>query len=250
MGSANTMNTTSTTDSTGATELPAAAPHVIEDEAYPIVETSRLDALYVVTSLLVGGSIELTELLLTRARAWQSDFAASPRLLPMPGDKKADLLRYALIGLIYDGEEYLRQSTDGWTNQLLRTVWKASTLSQPVIDSWLLAPVRQPLKSLSAQMQSDINRWIQRGRVEEGISRAMATEVGDELISFLLDYLSRKPEVRQLIQQQGTTLAEEVVDEVRNQAEAADASVETILRRLFRQAERTPSPPESSTSAK
>ena len=180
-GATNIVDATNTIDSTGSAELPATAPLVVEPEAYPVVETPQLDSLHLITCLLVGGGIEVTELLLARARAWQSRYATSPRLLPMPGDKKADLTRYALIGMIFDGEEYLRHNADRWASQLLQKVWKATELTHPLVNSWLVAPVRQPVKSLSRQMQSEVERWVQRGRVEEGISRAMATEVGDEL---------------------------------------------------------------------
>src|SRR4051812_47889641 len=94
--------------------LPATTPRVIEGEARPIID-SPPDALHLFTCLLVGGGVEATELLLEHARAWQARFAATPRLLPPPGEQSsADLVRYALVGLIFEGEEQIRDYTAWW----------------------------------------------------------------------------------------------------------------------------------------
>jgi hypothetical protein len=204
------------------------------------------DALHLLTCLLVGGGIEATELLLNHARTWQERFAATPRLLPISGEQSStDLLRYALIGLIFDGEERLRDYTAQWGEQILSALDTATQTARPVTDSWLMGPLRGPFRSLSRQMQSELTRLIRRGRVEEAVSRMMATEVGDELVSVILGYLSSKPEVRRLIEEQGTSLAGEMLDEVRNQSSAADSTLEAYVRRLFNQAPRQPSPPSS-----
>src|SRR4051794_31310351 len=171
-------------------DLPTTTPRIIEGEARPAVDTPP-DALHLLTCLVVGGGIEATELLLNHARAWQERFAATPKLLPVPSEQSAtDLLRYAIIGLIFDGEERLRDYTAQWGEQLLKGVNMATQTARPVTDSWLMTPVRQPLRSLSRYMQSELARLIRRGRVEEAVSRMMATETGDELVSFILGYLS------------------------------------------------------------
>ena len=109
--------------------------------------------------------------------------------------------------------------------------------------SWLMAPFRQPLRSLSRQTQAEMTRLIHRGRIEEAISRVMTTELTDEMVSVLLAYLGDKPEVRRLIREQGMSMGEEIVDEVRNQSASVDARVESIVRRLLNRTPRPPSPP-------
>jgi hypothetical protein len=234
--------------------LPTSPPRVIEGEARPIAGTpiagiSQPDALHLFTCLLVGGGIELTELLLAHARTWQARFDASPKLLPWPEEESAaDLLRYALIGLIFDTEQQLRQNAAWWGNHIVRSGETATAVTRVMTDNWLFAPLRRPFRSLSVRLQSDLSRLVYRGRTEETISRIMATELTDEMISVLLDYLSNKPEVRRLIQEQGTSLAGEVVDEVRNQSEAADNFVESLVRRLLGQSRPDSSPPPASTT--
>lgn len=229
-------------------DLPTTTPHIIEGEARPVVDTPP-DALHLITCLLVGGGIEATELLINHARAWQERFAATPRLLPIPGEQSAaDLLRYALIGLVFDGEERLRGYTAQWGEQLVGALGVAAQTARPVTDSRLMAPLQRPLRSLSRQMQSELTRLIRRGRVEEAVSRMMATEVSDELISVILGYLSSKPEVRRLIEEQGTSLVGEMLDEARNQSAAADGMLEAYIRRLFNQAPSQSVPPPGSST--
>ena len=59
----------------------------IEGEARPIADTSQPDALHLFTCLIVGGGIEVTELLLAHARTWQARFDATPKLLPWPEEE-------------------------------------------------------------------------------------------------------------------------------------------------------------------
>jgi hypothetical protein len=231
-------------------EVPTTTPVVIEGEARPITEVPKSeapDALHLFTLLLVGGGVEAAELVLAHTRAWHARYISQPRLLPMPKkESSSDLVRYALIGLLFDVEEKVRDGTSQWGNQLLRSIGQASEMARPVTDSWIMGPFRRPLQSLQRQMETDLARLIRRGRMEEAISRLMATEVTDEMVSIVLAYLGDKPEVRRLIQEQGTTMAFEVVDEVRNQSEVADNYVESIVRRLFNRAPRQPSPPPTS----
>jgi len=230
-----------------STPPPTTTPVVIEGEARPAIDTPQGDALHLLTNFLLGAGIEGVDLVLEHTRAWQQRFAATPRLLPVPKSQESnDLLRYALIGLLFDTEDRLRRDLAWWGNQVLRSAGAASSMARPLTDSWLMAPLQRPMRSLSLQLQSDLTRLIRRGRMEEAVSRLMATEITDELISVILDYLSDKPEVRRMIEQQGTTLAGEVVDEVRNQSEEADNFVESIVRRILNMAPRQPSPPPAS----
>jgi hypothetical protein len=232
------------------TKVPTTAPMVIEGEARTITEPRKADApdaLHLLTLLAVGGGVEAADLILTHTRAWHARFTAEPRLLPMPKDESAtDLLRYALIGLIFDTEEKLRDNTAQWGNQLLLTIGQASEKARPITDSWLMGPLRRPLQSLQRQMEGDLARLIRRGRMEEAVSRLMATDVTDEMVTVVLEYLGTKPEVRTLTNEQGVTMAGEVIDQVRDQSMAADSYVESIVRRILRRGPRQPSPPSSS----
>jgi hypothetical protein len=174
----------------------------------------------------------------------RATIAAEPKLLPAPSDESnVDLLRYALIGLLIEGERRIVDHTLWLGNLLLRSAGIAATVARPVTRSWLLAPVRPSFVALAHRCETELARLIDQGRLEEAVSRLLTREVADEMVALVLAYLGDKPEVRDLIQAQGTSLAGEVVDEVRDRSKAADTLMETVVHRLFRVAPRTPSSP-------
>jgi hypothetical protein len=231
-------------NSQGQTTAP---PVVLGNEAVPRVEpppASEPDAFYLLSTLLVGGTLEVTNLLLTRARLWRTSRTAEPKLLPAPEDETTvDLLRYALIGLLIESTHHLHDQTLWWGDLLLRSAGKAATVTRPVTRSWLLAPVRPFLVALAQRGESELARLIHQGRLEETASRLLTRELTDDMVTLVIAYLSDKPEVRRLIQEQGFSLAGEVVDEVRDRSKTADAQIETLVHRLFRRAPRTPAAP-------
>jgi hypothetical protein len=69
--------------------------------------------------------------------------------------------------------------------------------------------------------------------MEEQQSRQMAQEAVVGVIDELLDYMARNPEVRQLIEQQGMSMADSAVGEVRERTATADMWIERIARSLL-----------------
>jgi hypothetical protein len=218
----------------------------LEGEARQVDEPTSPDdpaALYVLTCLLVGGAVEISDAVLARARRWRAELDAEPKLLPAPGNETgADLLRYALIGLIFAGERSARSQTRRLGRLVLGSVGVAAAAARPLTRSWLTAPLHRPLAALAQRGQLEAARLVQQGRLEEAASRLLAREITNETIDLVLDYLSAKPEVRRLLQQQSMGLADEVVSEVRGRSIAADAFLEKLVRRLLNRAPRTPEP--------
>lgn len=228
-------------------QKPAATPITIDAEAYEIKPTPAQalpEGIYALTSLLVGGAVEAADIAIARVQKWQAEYHAQPALLSPPyNETRADRLRYILIGLIFESEEFIRSRT-GWLGNLaLNAASKADQLARPVTGSWLMAPFVRPLRSLSRQAQTDLERLLHRGRMEETVSRIMTKELADEAVERVLEYLSDKPELRQLIQEQGTSLAGEIVDTARGRAVNADAKVERVMRSLLDRGPRQPSSP-------
>jgi len=78
-----------------------------------------------------------------------------------------------------------------------------------------------------------LDRWADRGRMEEQQSRDMTQEAVVSVIDELLDYMAQNPEVRELIEQQGMSMAETAVDEVRERSATADMWIERVARGLL-----------------
>lgn len=230
------------------------APMIIRDQTAASVATTipagDSDGLYTLTCLLLGGTLEVTDLLLNRSRVWRATMAAAPKHLLAPDDEtNADLLRYALTGLIIESQRRIRDQAILWRDLLLRSAGIAETVTRPVAQSWLLAPVRPSVVGLTHRSKAELARLIDQGRIEEAVGRHLARELTDDMVTLVLAYLGDKPEVRDFMQAQGTSLAGEVVDGVRDRSKTADAQIETLVHRLFRVGPRAPSSPSAKNAS-
>jgi hypothetical protein len=105
-----------------------------------------------------------------------------------------------------------------------------------------LDPLLKRLDDLLDAAGARVNRWAERGWVEEQHGRRMARQASVSVVDELLDYMARNPEVRELIEQQATSMAGVAVGEVRGRSETADLWIERLAHRVLRR-------PESETTA-
>jgi hypothetical protein len=96
-----------------------------------------------------------------------------------------------------------------------------------------LDPLRARIEEMVYRATMTIDRWADRGQIEEQQGRFMAQEAVVSVIDELLDYMAQNPEVRKLIEEQGMSMAESAVGEVRERTETADRWVERIARSLL-----------------
>jgi hypothetical protein len=97
-----------------------------------------------------------------------------------------------------------------------------------------LDPLLIRLDELLFTAEEAVDRWAARGRSEAERSSRMARLATTSVMDELLDYMARNPEVRALIEQQASSMAEEAVDEVRGRAATADQWVERLAHRVLR----------------
>ena len=92
-----------------------------------------------------------------------------------------------------------------------------------------------------------IDRLIMKGRREEQNSRLMLQQKNvDELVNEVLEYVILKTEVKGMIEEAGTSVAGDVIDEFREQSAAVDTNLELRLKSIFRK--RVPSQPVTPSS--
>ncbi len=145
-----------------------------------------------------------------------------------------DLARYATIGLLFKSQIYVRQgmSAVGHAGQT------AGKIARPVLKPLSAAPipsfVRIRVRRVISRGKAEIARWIELGRAEEPRSQALAQVALDDTLDIALGIMAENPEVRDLVMQQSSGLAGEVVDEMRERAVSADTLVEAVIHRLFR----------------
>lgn len=80
-----------------------------------------------------------------------------------------------------------------------------------------------------------LESWIETGRREEQLSRSLVREQAfDDLVNEVLDYLAAKPEIRDLVQDQGVGMAEEVVGEFRSRSSDIDSLLARVADAILR----------------
>lgn len=240
-----------------------------------------IDSTRSILRLLVGGSLEVVDLLhrwLEEGEAIHAVEAANQ--LPAEGETARQQALYVSLALLFASYEATR-----------RGLGRVAHASGQVANFWLNAfpPARRWLGSWIGDHESDLERWIQTGRVEarrsRGVARYLAGSTVDQVVGNLsgdptidslvqtvagnylaylqehpeqvetlvraqgdgyIAYLNKNPEsVQVLLAGQSTGLATELVEEVRERTVSADNVFEMIARSILRRTprEELPEPP-------
>jgi hypothetical protein len=217
------------------------------------------DGLRSLTRLIIGAAgIGVNELRL-RLRKWEDEIDQAhtqeqTRTGQVPLDgvidqpeetelKSDEILRYALIGMLFDTQEIIKSGSVKVVKVGRRIRSTTSPLLRPLASSRLLAPARKSYKKMVSIGQRRVDHWIDIGRLEETHSRMMAETALSGTVDETIDYLAENPGVQQLVTSQTTNLAQEVVEEVRERTVSADILLEGLSRALFRRKPRHALPP-------
>lgn len=171
--------------------------------------------------------------------------SAQRGIAAQPGETLADVARYALIGLLFETQQHLTPRT----RDLQQIDQFASSLIAPLLDvleqHQLLAPVRAQFRVLVGRGEVEAARWVERGRAEEARSRQLVKVAARMSTETTIHQVVNNNEVRELVQEQGAGIADEVVTEVREHAVSADAFIEGLVRVLLKRRPRAalPLPP-------
>jgi hypothetical protein len=179
-----------------------------------------------------------------RTQAEQTQAPVPPRL--PAADKPADMMRYAMIGLMFETQSrFMARSPRAAKPNPLDSL--AAPLIKTLQQTPVLNPLREPFDQMVRRGQSEVNRWVSRGRLEEYHSRQLIQTAATDSFESSVHSVVENAEVRALVQAQGEDLASEVVEEVRERAVSIDTYIERFIRfRLGRKPrEELPDPPES-----
>jgi hypothetical protein len=175
----------------------------------------------------------------------EGEFTNDDLILVKP-DSLSQTARYALIGMMMEGQERLGpglKTLARLEGSLERRLLRAA---RPVTHSRFLSPLGSAYNRLVDRGQSEVDRWVETGRREEARSRRLAQTAMKTSVDSSIDYLTHNQEVQELVQTQSTGLATEVIEEVRERTFSADTYLENWLRKIFRMKPRSaiPGPPE------
>jgi hypothetical protein len=198
----------------------------------------RFDTAAALLRLLVGGALVGARELRTRLEQWQQAIpdAASTQAVASRAASPSDALRYTLMGMMFETESRMRRRFSIMRRRLARASHEANRFYTTVMSELRytpLEPLRARFEEVVYRATMTVDRWADRGRMEEQQSWDMAQEAVVSVIDELLDYMARNPEVRELIEQQGLSMAETAVDEVRERTATADMWIERIARGLL-----------------
>jgi hypothetical protein len=145
----------------------------------------------------------------------------------------------AMIGWVFATQERLRQEQD--PGRILQAAGaQIATTTAALIGESLGWSAKDRKARPAAAHDSRMRAWIARGRTEARHSRALARAALYEIVHDVIDALAHEPAIQNLVQSQGTTLAGEVLGEVRERTVSADIYVDSLTRRLFRRARSRP----------
>ena len=201
----------------------------------------KLEMLVTLLRLLVGGAVIGMVGLQQRSRLWQEEIqqAAAPKMVIAPfSELEKSQQRHTLIGLLFETPEVI---SDGLAKVGQATGTATGLVGKvlgPIANSWPARPVKRRYDKLVSRGEATLERWAERGRTEEQVSRALAeqafVQVFDEVMDEVMIHLAHKPELRELLQQQSFSMAGEVMDEVRQRTAGADALLERLARAMLR----------------
>jgi uncharacterized RDD family membrane protein YckC len=146
----------------------------------------------------------------------------------MGGRPFADL-RYGTIGFISG----LMDNAQGGAGRLAAfsdsAAQAASRIISPVWNSFLFAPFHGPAMRAEQTGTAKVNEWIQRGRVEEIRSRALAEVSINNLVEESVTEITGNTQVQTIIQEviasQSTSMAVEIIEEARERLVSLDLLV-------------------------
>lgn len=140
----------------------------------------------------------------------------------------------ALIGLVFQSEDLLRRG-GATLGRMERATWKLAAPVHKPLRTWrLFGPARRQYDRLAERGETQVERWAQLGRAEARYSRAFTEGAIQGTFDRSMDELSQAPQIQDLVTQQTTSMASEMINEVRARSVSADTLAEGIVRKLLR----------------
>jgi uncharacterized RDD family membrane protein YckC len=195
--------------------------------------------------LLVGSALLARELMATALQEESQDpageaAARAEGALDAPpagteGSQEESRARQALVGMVFDTGERAAQRGGAALGQARR---RARVITGPTARwagrSRLLAPARRRYEALVERVEAQVERWVERGRAEEARSRSLVETALMQTMDTTIDQITESPKVQELVEEQGTGLAQEVVEELRERAVSLDMLIERLVGRILR----------------
>jgi len=204
-----------------------------------------------ITLLAIGGVLVAKEELAARFPDWQRGENEKKIQINKPDrtDKKSVFadpeIQNGLVGVAFALEEKMEhglQSIDRLTRRSARRTMK---ILKPVTSSWPGRRFASHIDSLAARGEREIKQFARYGHSQAEESKKVFRTAISSSVDEMIGDLSHNTEIQQLVQTQSASLAEEIVEEIRERTVSADNYLEMIVRNILKRPSRDqlPEPP-------
>ncbi len=217
-------------------EDPSLAP--IEPQA-PIndLPPQQLSDLKSTLRLLLGSTLNGSDLLVQRLRKMQAgqESVKPEAVIIDENETPQDRLRYLLLGILFETPDAFQHAFETADKVASSFFDFFSRLLSPVTEISALNPLQKQYDDVAARGEKIIDRLIMKGRIEEQNSRQLLQEKAvNDLLNEFVEYLVLKTEVRRIIQEEGVSVAGDVVGEFQEESANVDTLLEQKLRSIFK----------------
>jgi hypothetical protein len=185
--------------------------------------------------IILGGLLSVGEKLNNNLEKFDGEsihYNSADQVLSYHQDDESQL-KYALIGLAVKTPAILEKGA-GRIGKIVDASYNfARHLLRPISSNRFMGPVHQKYEEMIQRGDQVINELIDTGRRGEVSSQIYARNVLNNLLEDVVNGLSKRPEIRELVQQQSYGMAQEISDEFQDRAAAADSIVERIVFKLI-----------------
>jgi hypothetical protein len=209
-------------------EIALPAIEVSPAEPEPVREASSLDVLlhFGLGAVLLGIN-SVTKRLGEKQAQIQISSAGEEPLSHTDDDQER--LRYALIGMILSTPRVVSRGTARAARMADASFSWVSSLISPVTGSRVLRPINNRVDQMVARGERIVSDWVDLGRRGEKSSQALLKQTTDEVVGDLVEMVASRPEITELVQQQGMGMVDELTDEMQGRAAAADTILERVV---------------------
>ena len=187
--------------------------------------------------LLVGGAAEGGDIVVDRVKTWdaEAERIGRGRYHEGPDESRSKRVRYAAVGLAAVGAAAAGRALSTGRAASAQAYGLLSGVLAPLTGSRLARPIARRYDGLATRGEARLERLIDAGRAAEQRSRAVARQAyGDgstEVIQVAVGMLAEEPAVRDLVAEQGVSMAGDLITALRSAAAAGDARAAHIFGR-------------------
>jgi polyhydroxyalkanoate synthesis regulator phasin len=220
-------------------------PYTSDDPSLSMIEekntalsltSEQLGDLKASLRLFVGSALNGKDAYTQRLRRMQAaQKSIRPEAIIVNEDETfGDQLKFLLLGMLFETPDLIQQGLQTAEQASSKVLGLISKILSPVTNSWMFSPVKDRYDYAATRGEKVVDRLIMKGRMEEQNSRQIVQQKAiDDLVNEVMEYIILKTEVKQLLQEEGVSMAGDMLGEFREQSEAVDSLMEQKLRSLF-----------------